>query len=224
MPAADLWQSRTDALEYLKSNQAPRLEVIEEIIDAIDQTIDAYEKRAVSDEYARICGLTLVKGKNLAVGMYSLTLDGLAQEAGALARPFIEYVELLTYFRIFPKKVRSAIYGKLPSAGKRAKAIKGTYQEFRNHLSQHAAHSSYNHFSLSHLLELKTGKFKKTQSMVPSVVDRNIRDITVQVYLLLQEAVLGLEPVNLDAFDLLAGITDDIKGRLIKEFELHADS
>ncbi len=39
--------------------------------------------------------------------MFSLTLDGLAQEAGALARPFIEYSELLTYFRMLSEAVNA---------------------------------------------------------------------------------------------------------------------
>lgn len=73
--------------------------------------------KAALDSYARVCGLTLLKAKHLALGAYSLILDGLGQEAGALLRPFIEYTELLTYFRKFPSKVDAAIKGKLPSAG-----------------------------------------------------------------------------------------------------------
>jgi hypothetical protein len=50
--------------------------------------------------------VTLVKAKNLALGSYSLVLDGLGQEAGALMRPMIEYAELLAYFRLHPEMVK----------------------------------------------------------------------------------------------------------------------
>ena len=146
--------------------------------------------------YAQICGLTLLKAKHLAVGAYSLILDGLGQEAGALIRPFIEYTELLTYFRKFPEKATHAKEDNLPKAGERARAIDGIYKEFRDHLNSHASHSSYSHYSISHLLEPNTLRFKKLQRAVPEVLEKNVTDFVVQLYLLLLEAVLGKGSIN----------------------------
>jgi hypothetical protein len=165
--------------------------------------------------------LTLLKAKNLAIGAYSLVLDGLAQEAGALMRPFVEYVELLTYFKRYPERVEDAVSNDLPSAGQRAKAVAGSYKEFREHLNHHASHSSYSHYSLSHLLERETFRFKKLQQMHPSVLDRNVRDFAVQLYLLLHEAAPGLEPLAIRELDLLAGECDEVKRRLLSVFGLN---
>ena len=132
-PHIELWKTRNDALSYLESNKPTRLQLLHETFAAIDGCIDVYETLSATDEYARICGLTLLKAKHLALGAYSLILDGLGQEAGALIRPFIEYAELLTYFRLFPEMVSRAAGNELPKAGERAKAIEGIYKDFRDH-------------------------------------------------------------------------------------------
>ena len=218
----DLWKTRIDSLSYLEDNHPSRLAVLHETFEVIDCCVDAYEALSASDVYARICGLTLLKAKHLALGSYSLILDGLAQEAGALIRPFIEYAELLTYFRQFPEMVNRAADNDLPKAGERSKAIKGIYKDSREHLNTHASHSSYSHYSLSHLLEPNTFGFKKLQRAVPTVLDRNLRDFVIQLHLLLREGVLSLERLGVPEFEKLAARTDDMKERLLQVFELHA--
>ncbi|MDO9164566.1 MAG: hypothetical protein Q7U13_00525 [Rhodoferax sp.] len=218
----DLWTTRADSLVYLENSGPDRLAVLSRVFELIDLSIDAYESLAGGDVYARICGLTLLKAKHLAVGAYSLILDGLAQEAGALIRPFIEYSELLTYFRSFPEMAERAAENDLPKAGERARAIDGIFKEFRDHLNSHASHSSYSHYSLSHLLEPKTFGFKKLQRAVPSVLDRNVRDFIIQLYLLAREGVLNLDRLEVPNFDALAAKTDQLKGDLVHVFDLHA--
>lgn len=187
-----LWRARTEALTFLRRERAAQIEVVEQLFGLADECVDAYEMQS-DDLYCRVCGLTTLKAKNLALGMYSLTLDGLAQEAGALARPFIEYTELLTYFRTLPEAVADALAGELPSAGMRAKKIGGIYQPFREHLNEHASHSSYSSHSLAHLTDPATKRFRKLQAMHPAVLERNVGDFSVQVVLMLQESIRGLE-------------------------------
>jgi len=105
--------------------------MVEQLFGLADDCVDAYEAQA-PDLYSTVCGLATLKAKNLAHGMYSLMLDGLAQEAGALARRFIEYTELLTYFRMVPDAVNEALSGELPSAGMRAKKIEGSIKRSGN--------------------------------------------------------------------------------------------
>lgn len=215
----NLWIARNDSQAYLQESFAPQIVLLEDLFKAVDLCIDSFEQKG-EQTYARVCGLTLLKAKNLAVGSYSLILDGLAQEAGALLRPFIEYTELLTYFRVFPAMVDKAIDNDLPSAGERAKAVEGIYHEFRKHLNSHASHSSYSDFSLSHLLEPTTLKFKKLQPTVPMVLKRNIKDLVIQIFLLLRQATLALDVVDSAAFDLYADDVDALRTRLIKDFNL----
>jgi hypothetical protein len=222
MAQSAFWRVRDEALRYLRTERSSQLATLEAIFDEIDRCIDVLEKHDGQDTYARICGLTLLKAKNLALASCSLILDGLGQEAGALLRPFIEYTELLTYFRKFPDKTALAPDGDLPRAGERAKAIGGMYKEFREHLNEHAAHSSYSHHSLAHLVELDKQRFRKLQRMVPQVLDKNFRDLAIQVYSLLREAVFSIERIDAQVFQSLGGATDKLHARLIREFKLNA--
>lgn len=218
-----LWITRTEAIVYLEKESPAKLAVLLNLFDAIDHLVDCYEKHSATDTYSRVCGLTLLKAKHLAVGAFSLILDGLGQEAEALMRPLIEYTELLTYFRHFPDLVDDATDdNKLPSAGARAKAINGIYKDFREHLNVHASHSSYSHYALSHLLEPISFKFKKYQRAVPKVLDKNLKDISLHIYLLLYEATLSIERLNLTEFDELANCVDILHLKLLQEFDLNS--
>jgi hypothetical protein len=214
----DLWRARVEALAYLAEVRPTNVATLDDLFSHIDLCIDAYESTASTDTYGRICGLTLLKAKNLGVGAYSLILDGLGQEAGALVRPMIEYAELLTYFRMFPAMVDRAAENDLPSAGKRAKAIRGIYQEFRGYLNAHACHSSYSHYSLSHLLNGDSLRFRKLQVTVPAVLERNVADFAIQLYLLLHEGALGLERLELANYAEIADAVDSMKVKIVSVF------
>jgi len=207
---------------YLNEERSSRLEVFLALVKLLDRHIDEYESRAASDTYSRVCGLTLLKAKNLAIGSFSLLLDGLGQESGALLRPMIEYTELLTYFRLFPNKTEKAAENDLPRAGERAKAIEGMYHGLRQHLNEHASHSSYSHYSLSHLLD-SNFSFRKMQQLAPKVLDKNITVLAIQVWLLLREAALALQSIlPMETMVGLATETDKLKERMINAFELKA--
>jgi hypothetical protein len=218
----DMWSARQASWTYLRAKRPSRLSVFLALIELIDRCVDECEARAGTDTYARVSGLTLLKAKNLALGSFSLLLDGLGQEAGALLRPMIEYTELLTYFRHFPEKTEQATENDLPKAGERAKAIEGIYHGLRQHLNEHASHSSYSPYSLSHLLTRELS-FRKMQQFVPEVLDRNITDLAVQVWLILHEAVLSLKQVvSYETLAELASSADKLKARMIHVFELEA--
>lgn len=218
----DLWSTREASWAYLKEQRSSRLSVLLALLKLIDRCVDEYEALAASDTYARVCGITLLKAKNLAQGSFSLLLDGLGQEAGASLRPMIEYTELLTYFRHFPDETAKATENDLPKAGERAKAIDGIYHGLRQHLNEHASHSSYSHYSLSHLLTPQLS-FRKMQQFVPEVLDRNVTDLAVQIWFILHEAVLALDRiVPRETLVELATAADKLKGQMVHEFELGA--
>jgi hypothetical protein len=221
MPSVDIWKTRSLSWSYLNEQHPSRVSVILQSFELIDRCIDEYEMYAGTNVYARICGLTLLKAKNHALGSMSLVLDGLGQEAGALLRPMIEYIELLTYLRQFPDQAERAAENDLLTAGQRAKAIGGIYQGLREHLNIHASHSSYSsHFSLSHLLTPELS-FRKLQQFVPHVLEANIRDLTVQLQLLLQEGILALQPVGSAKLFELAIEGDCLKTQMLDVFALN---
>ena len=61
------------------------------------------------------------------------------------------------------------------------------------------------------------------QQFVPEVLDRNLTDLTVQIWLILHEAVPALQRVvPRETLVELASTADKLKGRMIHVFELGA--
>ncbi len=216
----NIWQTRDNSIAYLREKHPSKLVVIDRTFELIDAVVDSFEKSPSWDVYSRVCGLSLLKAKNLAVGCYGLVLDGLAQESGALLRPLIEYSELLTYFRLDPARATEEMWTQLPKAGERAKAIGGIFQGLRSHLNEHAAHSSFSSASISHLFDLDTSRFKKTQHMVPQVLDINLRDLLVQFLILLYEAILALKRSDPTHGAELGSRYDALKRRMFYVFDI----
>jgi hypothetical protein len=218
----ELWISRTEALEYLQDKHPSRLSVLKQVFELFDATIDAFQRAPDATPYSATCAVALLKAKNLAHGAFSLTLDGLGQEAGALMRPMIEYAELLTYFRLHPEMVERALTGNLPSAGERAKAISGIYRSFREYLNENASHSSFSDASVAHLIDSKLMSLRKRQHMVPHVLDQNLIDLAIHLQLLLREALLSLEATGSSDFQQLGERWERLKGRIFDVFDLNA--
>lgn len=217
-----MWQTRMDALAFLKDEHPEQLAVIEKTFELFDACIDAYEASPSEDVYSRVCAVALIKAKNLGHGAYSLILDGFGQEAGALVRPMIEYVELLTYFRLFPEMSERAVENKLPKAGVRAKAIESIYQDFREHLNREASHSSFSKYSISHIFGDAASSLRKSQAMVPQVLEKNLLDLAVQLILLLREAVLSLGRTKSPDLVAVAEQCDCLTSNLFDAFGLNA--
>jgi hypothetical protein len=123
----NLWHARQKSLEWLATELVEQNILVDEGFEMLDKCIALLnqQSRTLNDElngrFARVINLTLAKVRNLLLGSYSMLLDAVAQEAGALLRPILEAYELLIYFRLEPSRVDQAIDGKLPSPGKRAK-------------------------------------------------------------------------------------------------------
>jgi hypothetical protein len=116
-----MWTTRREAENALEGPLEPFERLLHEAFSLIDETIPKLE--GINPPFGTVCALVLVKGRNLAFGCYSLSLDALAQEAGALFRPLIESVELLTYLELDPTRVTEAVEERLPKAGKIAERI-----------------------------------------------------------------------------------------------------
>jgi hypothetical protein len=155
----ELWQVRNQALAALSDDLTQENEILERCFALFDECIErfySFESNGDSNErFAYICGQTLVKARRLALGSYSLCLDGLALEAGALARSLIEVLELLVYFYLKPERIEGAYTNRLPSAGGIARAINDKthndldLQGLRNHYNQFSSHISFHEEALA---------------------------------------------------------------------------
>ena len=208
----------------LAKNFKEQARTIKNVFEVVDECIDLFSEKAGEDDFHRICGLVLAKARNYALGAYGLILDGLGQEAGALLRPFIEYHELLTYFRLDPKQATEAINGKLPSAGKRAQLIEGYFHEFRRYLNDNASHSSFSTHSLNHLLDKPSMSIRKEQPMLPKVLFRNMGDFFVQMELMAIEAINCLQTAELGSAEKQASAIEKLRVNGIDVFKLNERS
>lgn len=86
----NLFECRMCAITELETHLRNEAEAIAKQFSLLDRCIAHLESRAGVSTLARSAGLATAKGKLLGQGCYSLILDGLAQESGALLRPLLE--------------------------------------------------------------------------------------------------------------------------------------
>ena len=169
----NLWITREESLNALKSKLSIEARYIEKGFTIIDALLRIFEDNK-NDIFCMVCSFALLKGKNFCFSIYSLSLDGLAQEAGALLRPAIECFELLDYFYDDPKRIKEALENKLPRPGNIAKKIKGKFESLRNHLNSAASHFSFDPIACKHLMNRKNGSLRYYQKYEEIILRQNI--------------------------------------------------
>jgi hypothetical protein len=203
----DLWQERQKSLEWLEAELQEQKVLIENGFVLLDECITLLNKASkeskdeLNSRFARVTNLTLAKTRNLLLGSYSMMLDAIAQEAGALLRPILEAYELLIYFRLKPSRVDQAIDGKLPGPGQIAKKIEGEFKELRDYLNTNASHLSFNFESARHLVDYQTFEIKAIQNQTIGVFKTNLTTLNGFQYLIVIEAMncLATAGYNTDA-------------------------
>jgi hypothetical protein len=191
-----MWNTREESLKALNKILKKEAGIIYEGFEIIEKISQKLGSLSDSSSYLRVCGLVLIKGRNLCQGIFSLSLEGLAQECGALLRPTIECIELLEYFFQDPKRVGKALNGKLPCAGKIAKEIKGKFKGLRDYLNVHASHLSIGVESMAHLINWNKGSFKTKQIYSEKVLKTNLSTLFCFLALLCISAVNCLSKCN----------------------------
>jgi hypothetical protein len=214
---SDLWQSREQALTALADNAPEVLAVLNDLFALIDDCAEALHR--VDSPFGRVTALMVVKARNLAQGCYSLTLDSLAQEGGALFRPLVEAIELLTYFRLDPSRVEKALGVGLPKAGEVAKRIDGRFKELRGYLNAHASHLSLAPEALRHLLDLNLQEVHIKQTFRLPVVLRNLQTLFATFLLLGVEAVNCVTVARNEVQHNLADRIETLKAHGLPVFE-----
>jgi hypothetical protein len=185
-----LWETRESALVALRNELKSEEVILRDLFDAIDECVRRLGK--IDSPFARVIALSVIKARNLALGCYSMSLDGLAQEAGALMRPLLEAQERLTYFRLDPQRIEEALDGRLPRAGIIAERIGGKYKEIREHLSKNASHVSLNPSANEHLIDWRDGTFKTAQPFSAQVLKINLHTLFSVFVCVAKEAVMCL--------------------------------
>jgi hypothetical protein len=184
-----LFCGRSQAVAELTSVLAGEAQTIEEHFAAVDEYIGALQDTSGGSALGRVAALTAAKGRHLALGCYSLILDGLAQESGALLRPLIEAIELLVYLSEDSQAVDEAVCGKLPKAGEIARKINGRFKPLREHLNANSSHFDLSYESLGHIVQFGDAVVIKTSPRFePDTLKINLETIRVFLRILASAA------------------------------------
>lgn len=200
---ASIWSVREKSLIWLNNDLQQEARVIQEGFDYIDKIVDILQNISIQERdsqkgvFCRICMLTLSKFNRLLLGSYSLMLDAIAQEAGALLRPIIETYELLVYFRQDISRIDEVLNDKLPSAGIIGERISGDFKKLRGYLNDNASHFSFKPESLRHLFDHKA-QVQPSPSHSLSVFLKNITIINAFQIFMLVEAINCLYTIDYD--------------------------
>lgn len=214
---SNLWHSREQASAALAETAPEALAVLSEFFGLLDECAEALN--GVDSPFSRVTALMVVKARNLALGCYSLTLDSLAQESGALFRPLIEACELLTYFRLDPSRAEEAIEAGLPKAGEVAKRINGRFRDLRNHLNAYASHLSLSPEALRHLLNPRSLELQLQQAFRIPVVMTNLHTLFAVLCFAGTAAVNCVTVAGNEVQHGLADRMEDLKTRGLLVFE-----
>lgn len=218
-----LWNTRNKALAEFDGALRNEAEVLREAFELLDECVARLETEHGAEPYAKVCALTLIKGRNLLLGSYSLSIDGLAQEAGALLRPFIEAFEKMVYFNADPSRIEEAIDGRLPKAGEIAKRIEGQFKTLREHLNEHSSHFGFTDDSANHLIDWNTLKLKRVQPYSRKVLRTNLKNIFTFLVFLNVQAVNCLGNLSDNSVNELADRGEACKKKGFELFDRPLD-
>ena len=197
-----VWSAREASLNAIQSSLASEAGLVADLLDLL--AVCAKRLGDVGSPLARVSAICTIKARNLATALYSLALDALAQEAGALLRPLIETLELMAYLRDDPTRVEEAMAGRLPSAGRRAKLIGGRFQKWREHLNSHSSHFAFTPESVRHLVDTSTLELRVAQESSELVLRENLKALFAVLFFCSVEAIRTLHAVAPGAADDLA--------------------
>jgi len=215
-----LWSTREQATASLAQDHQDLLEVMNDLFALVDDSAQALH--GTDSPFARVTSLCLAKARHLALGCYSLCLDSLAQEAGALFRPLIEAIELLRYFRLDPSRVDEALENRLPKAGVIAKRVDGHYQDMRDYLNAHASHLSVGPESMWHLLATNSDEgltLRLEQPFRSRVLLTNMQTLFAALWMVAAEGVQCAAVAGCPGHAQLAQRTDGLRNQGLQAFK-----
>lgn len=193
----NLWITRESAQQALRTSMIREAEVLDKAFQQLEYFAQRLGSIRPTTPFNQISALTAAKARNLAQACYSLILDGLGQESGAIVRVWIESTELLIYIRHDPNRAAQILEGKFPSAGERAKVIGSSTQRLRTALSKTASHlGAFETNSWLHMINERTGQVQTRQAFNREIVQQNLGTTFALLVWTIREAALCLQAVR----------------------------
>jgi hypothetical protein len=218
----DIWNVRNQALVALDTNLRQEKEVLDKGFALLDECIDHLHEVAIRDNentrFAAICCQTLVKARRFALGIYSLCLDSLVLEAGALMRVLKEAWQLLIYFHQDPSRIEEAFVENLPQAGVIAQKINVELHNQLKGLTDYY-NTTTSHISFSEDALVPIGMVFSSENL-----KGNMRSLFLVISSILYE---GAAPCLHNSDQLDAVLYDEIASSIekgLRVFDIDADS
>jgi hypothetical protein len=170
----NLWAVRAAAERYLETEMPSERQLLDRAFQQAEYLAERLAGMEPGTPFSRMTGLVAAKARRLAHACYSLALDALAQESGAVARVWLESIELLTYLRLAPERAEGILNGKLPSAGERAKKINSQASALRKMWNETASHIGFDWNTWRHFFNHGTGQIRARQGFNSPVLRTNL--------------------------------------------------
>ena len=202
----NLWATREKSLRLLETELAVERQLMDQAFQQLEylaQRLDALEPATA---FSRCSALIAAKARCLAQACYSLALDALGQESGAIARVWMEATQLLTYIRLDPTRAEAVMAGKVPNAGAIAKQIDSPFMNLRRLWNVTASHIGFEPDAWLHLVDWRTEQIRTRPVLKARTLRTNIGDIFALLTQTIREAGLCLD----DAEGLEEGIARQI--------------
>lgn len=206
-----IWQAREAAAELLAGPLTTESDLLASLFQMIEHQVASFER--VDSPLARASAAILGKAHRLSVGLYSLQLDALGQESGALLRPLQEVSELLSYLAYEPTRVDEVIEGRLPKPGVIAQRIDGRLKALRDHLSAHASHFAVTPEAVAHYVDFERGVVHLDRRPSAKLLRRNVRGLAAFMVMCAADGATLLAHAGLDSaeqMDRLSSVRDEL--------------
>jgi hypothetical protein len=205
-----MWEPREKALAATNSQLRNEAQFLDTGFRLLDRAIERLTRTSEEDNYISVAVVILIKAKHLALASYSLALDALGQEAGALARVWIEALELLRYLALDTSRVQEVFEERLPSPGAIGKKIDGQAQGLRNLFNESASHFRFDVRSILHIANPDTRAIRTVPEFKLNVFKANVTVVYWFLHFTLVEAIIAMGAAGIPNQDL-AELVDDLK-------------
>lgn len=205
-----MWEMRQQALAATESELGTEARLLDTAFRLLDRGIESVASKSSQDNYASVVLVILVKAKHLGIASYSLALDSLGQEAGALARVWIEALELLRYLALDPSRVQEVFEQRRPSPGAIGKKIDGQAQALRTLFNESASHFSFDVRSVIHIVNSETQAVRTAPEFKVHVLHANMTVVYWFLHFTLVEALVAMGVAGIPNVEF-ASLVDDLK-------------
>jgi hypothetical protein len=204
-----MWETRQQALAATESELRTEARLLDTALRLLDRGIESIASKSSQDNYASVV-VILVKAKHLGTATFSLALDSLGQEAGALARVWIEALELLRYLALDPTRVQEVFEQRLPSPGAIGRKIDGQAQALRTLFNESASHFNFDVRSVIHIVNPETQAVRTAPEFKVHVLRANMAVVYWFLHFTLVEALVAMGVAGIPNEEF-ASLVDDLK-------------